>query len=362
MEKIKTKKGIKYREKIYIQGKAVASPCFSKKSLASSWKRLKLQEREKLKAFGSSYIEPIPFEEFGEIFLTNKASLAKRTVEFYSNVFHQHLKPFLGTRLLSNLRLSDGEKLKSNLLKSKLSPKRINNILNVLKIMMNEAVRTEYILKSPFQNLGFIPLQEKQVRYWLPHEVEKFLFSSKDDYYLPVYILTLNLGLRLSEVFGLRWHSVKFSEGIVTIQESRSRDGLQVHTKSKRVRNLPMNDTVANCLKALRENSPGIEYVFTDPNGNPVDYQHFTQRVFYKAVEKAGVRKIRFHDLRSTYASNFVLNGGNIFALSKLLGHSSVKITEERYADLNSDYLKSQSSIVQFAVKPQDSPKALILL
>ena len=69
---------------------------------------------------------------------------------------------------------------------------------------------------------------------------------------------------------------------------------------------------------------------------------------FQKAVERAGLPKIRFHDLRTTYASNFVMAGGDVFALSKLLGHTSVEMTAKKYAALHPRFMRDVVETVNF--------------
>jgi integrase len=80
-------------------------------------------------------------------------------------------------------------------------------------------------------------------------------------------------------------------------------------------------------------------------------------RQFAAARKRAGSTKIRFHDLRHTFASHFMMNGGNIYDLQKILGHSSVKMTE-RYAHLSPNHLSDAMKIVSFSGDPeQDSSK-----
>ena len=102
-------------------------------------------------------------------------------------------------------------------------------------------------------------------------------------------------------------------------------------------------------LKSLRKEKRNLEYVFCDKRGKQVKFMHLTERHFKKACERAEVKRIRFHDLRTTFASNYVMNGGDIFTLSKILGHSSVEMTQKRYAHLHSSFMKKESNIINFS-------------
>jgi len=66
-----------------------------------------------------------------------------------------------------------------------------------------------------------------------------------------------------------------------------------------------------------------------------------------EAAERAGLRKIRFHDLRHTFASNFVIKGGNVISLQRILGHSTINMTL-RYAHLAPDFLASEIELLDF--------------
>jgi site-specific recombinase XerD len=89
------------------------------------------------------------------------------------------------------------------------------------------------------------------------------------------------------------------------------------------------------------------EFVFTEEDGQPLDVNHI-YRHFQVAQKRAGITNtIRFHDTRHTFASNFMMNGGNLYDLQKLLGHTSIKMTE-RYAHLAPNHLEKTVGIVCF--------------
>lgn len=135
--------------------------------------------------------------------------------------------------------------------------------------------------------------------------------------------------------------------GTLTISRTLTRDGLKNTTKSHKARHIPMNAMVKDIMNK-RFKSKISNYVFHTPSGEPIPYDHFTQRYFKQAQNRAGLsRHIRFHDLRHTYASHFVMNGGDIFVLQKLLGHSDLNITMI-YAHLSEKFLKSASEIINF--------------
>ena len=139
-----------------------------------------------------------------------------------------------------------------------------------------------------------------------------------------------------------------FNGGVLNTNRSLTRDGLRNTTKTYKGRYVPMNTIIRDIL-GKRFKSKISTYVFTTPTGNPLPYDHVTQRDFKKAQVRAGFdKRIRFHDLRHTFASHFMMNGGNIYTLQKLLGHSDIKTTMI-YAHLDNQFLKEATEIISFS-------------
>ena len=138
---------------------------------------------------------------------------------------------------------------------------------------------------------------------------------------------------------------------------SRDRDGHKDTTKTKTIRHVPMNPVAKAALSYLYDRRPdGHDFVFANQDGTPMDVQH-VYRDFQLAAIKAGLKhKIRFHDLRHTFASHFMMNGGNAYDLQKILGHSKFEMTQI-YAHLSADHLIEASKIVSFgSVGTKSSP------
>jgi site-specific recombinase XerD len=98
-------------------------------------------------------------------------------------------------------------------------------------------------------------------------------------------------------------------------------------------------------------NSHQHKLVFSDINGAVLSENHM-RWMFNKDVRAAGIKKIRFHDIRHTYASHFVMKGGSLYDLMGILGHANIETTM-RYAHLSPDHLRSKASIVTFASDAQ---------
>jgi len=132
--------------------------------------------------------------------------------------------------------------------------------------------------------------------------------------------MALNTGMRRGEILSLLWSDIDFDTNMITID--------QTNTKSKKQRRIPINSVLRTMLIELKLKSRDSEYVFIDNEGGQIKS---IRSAFDAATKRAGLKGLRFHDLRHTAATRMVESGANIVAISKILGHSDIKTTM-RYA------------------------------
>lgn len=162
--------------------------------------------------------------------------------------------------------------------------------------------RRQVIASNPMSVIGRLELDEQVIRFWTRQEVNQFLaytekrYQGTDRYAVHLlYKVVLHTGMRFGEAQALAWSSVDFENRLITVRQS-----------------------YCNVSKVIRE---------TTKSGK------IRNRCFYRDMRESGVSRIRFHDLRHTFASHFMMNGGNIYTLQTVLGHSDIKMTS-RYAHL----------------------------
>lgn len=147
---------------------------------------------------------------------------------------------------------------------------------------------------------------------------------------------------------GLLWDKIDFVNSQIVVSRSLGRSGLKQTTKTHKARFIPMNAKVKTILEKRFKERLNDQFVFTESNGDHLDYNHVTERHFMVAQRESGLSKIiRFHDLRHTFASHFMMNGGNLYTLQKLLGHTDIQTTMI-YAHLDSEFLKQSISKIDF--------------
>lgn len=344
MEKLKLKNGeVRYRECYYVGNKKITSPSFIKITDAKTWKKRVETEKLQKRAQGEHYHKTIEvnFYEYAEKWLHGhvQVNCTPKTFRYYGGILRTHLYPRFAKMNISHLTEDHGMSLMSDLKKTH-SAKGIKNIWIVLKGVLNKARKDKIIFLDPFEDIKKPKPDLVQDQFWNKLEINQFLRANKSDQLLPFYFVAIHSGCRLAELCGLKWDRVDFVNNQLSISRTRDKDGLKETTKTKIKRFVPMTQEVRLLLLTLSKASQGNPYVFLEADGSEVKYAHIYRR-FHKAQDKAGItNQICFHALRHSFASNYMMNGGNVFDLQKLLGHTDIKMTM-RYAHFTPDHLQS---------------------
>lgn len=252
------------------------------------------------------------------------------------------LKPLakkFGAKKLSDISTKDIEDFKLSRVKE-VSPATVNRSLSVLRHLFNLAKRwKKFFGENPVSIAGLLEENNLIERILAPEEQER-LIEASISYLRPIIITALNTGMRRGEILGLKWSEVDFQSNFITVTQNNS--------KSKKARRIYMNSTLRKILMEIRLKSGQSEYVFIDNKGNRIKS---LRTAFEAACRRAGLEGLRFHDLRHTAATRMVESGANIVSVSKILGHSDIKMTM-RYThpeDSLRDALESLSNFGQNA-------------
>jgi len=145
--------------------------------------------------------------------------------------------------------------------------------------------------------------------------------------------------MRRGEILSLEWRNVDLTKRIIRVEK----------TKNGKIRFIPINDLLLNELVGLKMNNGGSDYVFLYPKThNPIKD---VKTAFNAAKRRAGIKDLRFHDLRHTFASRLIESGVDIITVKDLLGHCSVETTQ-RYTHSRADQkMKAVQSLVKKEVK-----------
>jgi integrase len=152
-------------------------------------------------------------------------------------------------------------------------------------------------------------------------------------YRLRLIVLTaLTTGMRSAEIFGLWWSDVLYREGLIAVRSM---------LKGGKMRYVPLVPELAAELRRYPI-TMGEERIFPPKRGAKGERQR-VEGSFETVLEMARIEDFRFHDLRHTFASWYMMNGGDLYELAKILGHKNIKMTE-RYAKLGRQHIARTGS------------------
>jgi integrase len=270
-----------------------------------------------------------------------------------------YLKPAFGYLILSRINTGQVERFLSDLIpKYKISVRTRNIIRQLLGQIFADAIRLRYANFNPVKETTRIQETDEKWDYWRSEsEIETFLTAASQDsaeWFYPLVSLLLQTGVRVGEALALRWdEDLSLEEGWAIIGRTYERASKSVveRVKGKKSRSVGINESLKQVLQDYRERRSkrltrsGMP-LFTWETGTIVDPKH-VRLVHTRVCSRAGVRRIRVHDLRHQYASLFVKRKGNLYTLQKLLGHTSTEMTQ-RYSHLDPAFLREQASVVEF--------------
>jgi integrase len=216
-----------------------------------------------------------------------------------------------------------------------LRPATINNVLTTLRKMLNDLdYPTRISYRVPTSDFAWIKT---------PAEVARFLDACGTDWFRIAAELAVYAGLRKGEIAGLLWDAIDFERGMIRVD--RSYDG---PTKSKRQRHVPLAPELAAVLKRWRLRQPGRLVIRID--GRPMTEETELARRTARACKRAGVPKVKFHELRDTYASHLA-ERVSLPIVGAVLGHADVKTTA-RYAHIDTEGLARDPRLHLSFVRP----------
>jgi len=287
--------------------------------------------------FGEEREDPT-FAEFAVRFLeAKKGEIKASTYADYEQVLRNHLVPFFGKTKLSAITPARVQGFLSWEGERGTSPATTGKVYRVLKVVLRHALVLELIGRDPTVAIRPPRVERKEMDHLTPEEVEALLDKAEGDI-RDIIAVAVFTGLRQGEIFALRWQDIDFEAGLIRVVRSyRYPHGFTDLKSSASRRTVPMLPRLSSILAERHrvQGRPGPEeLVFPSEAGTPLDRHNLLTREFEPALERAGLRKIRFHDLRHTYASLCIAAGMDPKALQQAMGHSSITVTMDTYAHL----------------------------
>jgi integrase len=275
----------------------------------------------------------------------------ERTLEHHRYHLNKHLLPMLGNRLMRSVRVGDVADLITELRARGRSEKTIAGVLATLQSVLRFAIRNGWIVENPVEKLetGERPRPAPRRQRVLGREEIARLLEACAPRYRPLIATAIYTGLRISELLGLIWGDLDLAAGELHVraQLSRAHRGVPARRVAPKTRaacrDIPLAPQLSALLREHRRLAPAPgprDWVFATGKHTPLGHRNAERRALTNAAERAGLEeggwpRLRFHDLRHTFASHLIVDLRlDVAQVSRILGHAHLTTTLDVYTHL----------------------------
>ncbi len=288
------------------------------------------------------------------------------TFERYEQMVRLHIRPVLGQLKLKNLTSAHVRGLYREKLDAGLAPRTVQYIHVTLHKALKQAIADGLIPRNATEAVKPPQVRREEMRPLTAEQVKVLFEAAKGDRLEALYVLAVTTGLRQGELLELKWRDIDLEAGTLQVRRTLttakggpvlsapktkgsrrtvrlSQTGLEA-LRSHLARQLEEIDRVGSLW---RENG----LIFASEVGEPLDRRDLTTHRFKPLLKRAGLPKIRFHDLRHTCATLLLSKNINPKVVSEMLGHSSISITLDTYSHVLPTMQESAIRALEDALK-----------
>jgi site-specific recombinase XerD len=215
--------------------------------------------------------------------------------------------------------------------------------LTTLRHAFNWAVRSGYLERNPFDKVEKIRSDSKgkQIEYLKIDERDKLLDTAREtnSYLCPMIAVAAYTGMRQAEIINLRWEDIDFERRELIVRNRKEH-----RTKDREDRIIPIHEKLFAILQEI-QNDKEEGPIFQTSTGH-LHMRSNILRDLKLLAKKAGIKRITWNILRHSFASHLVMKNVSLYKVSKLLGHASVRITEQHYAALAPNRLREEVNLL----------------
>jgi integrase len=246
-----------------------------------------------------------------------------------------HILPTFGDYQMRDIRAYHIDEWWDTIKKKELSPKYMNDIHQWLKRFFTMAASIDIVEKIPkFPAPESIP--EPEVDEWLTEEEQLTVLQNLPEYDRPIFDFLFLTGCRVNEATALQRKDTDWRRNVTVIRHTIRRDKTLGPVKNKKKRVVPHFEELIDCLKALPNITP---YRFINKWGRRY-HAEYLRDTFRTACEKAGLEPIKLKNAtRHSFGMGLLRRGHDIWQVSKVMNHSTIKMTEH-YAGMLAEEMK----------------------
>ncbi len=295
-----------------------------------------------------------------------KDTVRQSTHERYKYAIEPHIKPALGRIQLKDLTTAQVRWFYRERLDSGLAPATVQKLHVVLHKALEAAVTDGLVPRNVAAGLKLPRIIREEIDPLNQGEARRLLEAARGDRLETLYVLALNTGMRQGELLALRWEDVDLERGVLRVRRTLTHMdktyalGEPKTKKSRRTIRLTAGAATAlevHLSRQLEEmERVGSLYqpgglVFATTTGTIINPSNLRNRSFKPLLERAGLRPIRFHDLRHTCATLLLSRNVNPKIVSEMLGHANIAITLDTYSHLLPDMQERAAQAIEEALR-----------
>lgn len=246
--------------------------------------------------------------------------------------------PLLGRLKPEAVTVTHVEQLVAAKTRQGLAPKSINNVLMTLSKMLRCAQEWGVIAEAP--KVKFLKAPPGRYDFLEPFESARLLAAAPSPKFRAMVLVALRTGLRISELVALTWENVDLPRRTVHVRQALV-IGILGTPKNNRERHVPLPEDAAEALLAM---GPSAGWVFRRADGRGMD-DYAARRLLHAACRRAGLRRIGWHVLRHTFASQLVGLNAPLRNVQEMLGHASLEMTM-RYSHVSAHALHATAALL----------------
>ena len=302
----------------------------------------------------------------------SKPKIRPTTQETYESRIRLHIIPEIGDIPLNKLTQNDLQQFYGRLKKSGrkrfadkygegLSDRMVRMCHATCRSALEKAVQDGLIRVNPAIGCKLPPARKGEMNLLSRESMQKLLIQAKEEKYYELFLLEFATGLRLGKLTALQWEDLNLTTGELRISEQAVVIGSEVVVTEPRtkaaVRTLLLPPKVLEVFREYRNRNPS-RWLFPSPKkeDSPLLPSVVRQRL-HRLLDHAGCERVRFHDLRHTFATNALAHGMDIKTLSTILGHVSAATTLNTYSHITEEMRRQAAAKIDAGIaKAQPLP------
>ena len=306
--------------------------------------------RKKIEAGMYTDNRNLTLDQYFDEWLTGKRNGAKgNTLKTYKNYYCKHISPQIGSRKIQQIERREILNLQRDISEN-LAVTTCNGVMRTLKVVLNDAVHDDIIVKNPADGIKALKETEKATetyhRALTEQEQEDFMREMAKDYYYEFVSLLLCTGMRIGEAAALAWSDIDYKQNVIHVTKTvtfNEDNTMSIGSPKSEAgkRDIPLNETIKGVLSSQRKKLGNIlpmndDRVFASVYGGIVN-NHAINRAISGALARLKeqgkpIEHFTAHALRDTFATRYIEQGGSPQTLKTILGHSSLAMTMDLYS------------------------------